>query len=179
MAVIQKAILDNKKAFRRLPLVTDAVAATNPSYYTAVADLEDANPEQLKSVTDAAARYDILSGSPVVTYDVSNPHAPVLQVTGGTIKLKELWVRYSAGGSSQDPVWTLNGTVSASLLLSTPKVTKVIRNSDTPGSATYNQQDIDNTPQVRFFDYAASSMKVQLAAVTGDWLVNFHFSMNE
>lgn len=179
MAVIQKAILDNKKAFRRLPLVTDAVAATNPSYYTAVADLEDVNPEQLKSVTDAAARYDVLSGNPVVTYNLTDPQAPVVQVTGGTIKLKELWVRYSAGATSQNPVWTLNGTVSDSLLLSTPKVTKVFRNSDTPGPAIYNQQDTDNTPQVRFFDYTASSMKVQLASMTGDWLVNFHFSMNE
>ena len=127
----------------------------------------------------ATFRYQILTGTPVVTYDTTSATAPILTVSGGTIKLKELWVSYSQAGST-DPIWTINGTVSADRFISTPKVTKVIENSTTPTIAgTYNQQDVDNTPQIRFGDYTATSMKVQLASVTGSWNFNFLFSMNQ
>ena len=127
----------------------------------------------------ASFRYAILSGSPVVTYDTTNATAPILTVTGGTIKLKELWVPYSQAGST-DPIFTINGTVSATRFLSTPLVTKVIENSTTPTIAgTYNQQDIDNTPQVRYGDYTSTSVKVQLASVSGAWNFGFLFTMNQ
>lgn len=127
----------------------------------------------------ATFRYAVLTGTPVVTYVTTTATAPVLTITGGTIKLKELWVPYSSGGST-DPVFLINGTVSASLGVSTPTVTKFIHNSDTPTLAgTYNQQDIDNTPQVQIGDYTSTSVSVKLAAVTGTWDFRFHFSMNE
>jgi len=127
----------------------------------------------------ATFRYAILTGTPTVTYDTTTPTAPVLTVAGGTIKLKELWVPYSQGGST-DPIFLINGTVSATRFYSTPIVTKVIENSTTPTIAgTYNQQDIDNTPQVRFGDYTATSVQVQLGAVSGAWNFGFLFSMNQ
>lgn len=127
----------------------------------------------------ATFRYQVLTGTPTVTYDTSTATAPVLTVSGGTIKLKELWVPYTSGGST-DPIWTINGTVSASRFISTPIVTKIIENSTTPSIAgTYNQADIDNTPQVRYGDYTATSVNVQIAAVTGAWNFGFHFTMNE
>lgn len=127
----------------------------------------------------ATFRYVVLTGTPTITYNTTSPTAPILSVSGGTIKLKELWVPYSQGGST-DPIWTINGTVSASRFVSTPVVTKIIENSTTPTIAgTYNQADVDNTPQIRYGDYTATSVQVQIAAVSGAWNFGFLFSMNE
>lgn len=154
--------------------VTDStggnIVVTIPSSFTA---------DTIGQHNGATFRYAILTGTPTVTYVTSTATAPVLTVAGGTIKLKELWVPYSQGGST-DPIFLINGTVSADRAYSTPLVTKVIENSTTPTIAgTYNQQDTDNTPQVRFGDYNATNMQVQIAAVTGSWNFGFLFSMNQ
>lgn len=142
-------------------------------------DASAGTPDTIGSHNGASFRYSILTGTPTVTYVTTTADQPVLTVSGGTIKLKELWVPYD-GTSGANPIWTINGTVSASQFLSTPKVFKVIENSTTPTIAgTYNQLDIDNTPQVRYGDFTSTSMKVQLASVTGTWQFNFSFTMNQ
>lgn len=141
--------------------------------------LDSLTTTQIGTSNGATFRYYALTGTPVVTYDTSVADQPVLHVTGGTIRLVELWVPYN-GASGVNPIWTINGTVSADRFISTPIITKVIENTTTPSIAgTYNQKDVDNTPQIRYGDYTATSVKVQLASVTGTWNFGFLFTMNQ
>lgn len=159
--------------------VGSGVTVTDSTGGNIIVTVAGSTADTIGTHNGATFRYSVLTGTPTVTYVTSTPTAPVLTVAGGTIKLKELWVPYSQGGST-DPIFLINGTVSADRAYSTPLVTKVIENSTTPAIAgTYNQQDTDNTPQVRFGDYAATSMQVQIAAVTGSWNFGFLFSMNQ
>ena len=153
---------------------------TNLSMSGTTLNAAGATADVIGTNNGATFRYSVLTGTPVVTYVTTTPSAPVLTVTGGTIKIKELWVPHDEGVNGANPVYLINGTVSASLALSTPTVTKYIHNTDTPTLAgTYNQQDIDNTPQVQLGDYTATSVSVKLASATGTWRFRFLFSMNQ
>lgn len=82
--------------------------------------------------------YIVLSGTPVLTFDKSNPLAPTLTVASGTIRLVELRDTITTG-SSVNPVYTLNATWADALDTAPSNVMKV--------SVSSGQYNIANTPQ--------------------------------
>lgn len=83
--------------------------------------------------------YQILSGTPVLTFDKTNPLTPTLTVAGGTIRLVEVRDTITTG-VSVNPVYTFNATWADALDTPPSFVRKRIVSS--------GQFDVDNTPQV-------------------------------
>jgi len=103
--------------------------------------------------------YQILSGTPVLTFDKSNPLTPTLTVADGTIRLIE--VRDTiATATSVNPVYTFNATWADALDVDPSFVTKKTVSS--------GQFDIDNTPQVIVGTTGTTQCVVTINAVASD-----------
>lgn len=105
--------------------------------------VEVKKPSQATSVTEtvngARITYQVLSGTPTLTYDKSNPLTPTLTVSGGTIKLFCVKDHFSTT-TSVNPVFTFNATWQDAMDARPVSVLKIVEGSD--------MLDVDNTPQV-------------------------------
>ena len=93
----------------------------------------------VETVNGGRFTYKILSGTPVLTFDKSNPLTPILTVAGGTIKLIECRDIITTV-TSVNPVYTFNATWADAIDVDPSYIHKKIVGS--------GQYDIDNTPQV-------------------------------
>lgn len=97
-----------------------------------------ANSNTVATVNGGRFTYQILSGTPVLTFDKTNPLTPTLTVAGGTIRLVE--VRDTiVTSTSVNPVYTFNATWADALDTAPSNVMKVAVSS--------GQYNIANTPQ--------------------------------
>lgn len=103
--------------------------------------------------------YQVLSGTPVLTFDKSNPLAPTLAVSGGTIRLVEVRDTITTA-VSVNPVYTFNATWSDAIDVDPSFVTKKTVSS--------GQFDIDNTPQVIVSTTGTTQCVVTINAVATD-----------
>ena len=103
--------------------------------------------------------YKVLSGTPVLTFDKTNPLTPTLTVASGTIALVE--VRDTiVTGSSVNPVYTFNATWADAIDTDPSYVTKKAVSS--------GQYDLDNTPQVVVTTTGTTQCVVTINGVASD-----------
>lgn len=103
--------------------------------------------------------YQILSGTPVLTFDKTNPLTPTLTVAGGTIRLVEVRDTITTA-VSVNPVYTFNATWADNIDVDPSFVTKKAVSS--------GQFDIDNTPQVIVSTTGTTQCVVTINAVSSD-----------
>jgi hypothetical protein len=111
------------------------------------------------TVNGARITYQVLSGTPVLTLDKTNPLTPTLTVAGGTIKLVEFRDTIVTA-VSVNPVFTFNATWADAIDVDPSYVLKKTVSS--------GQYDIDNTPQVIFGSTGTTQSVVTVNAVAGD-----------
>lgn len=116
------------------------------------------------TVNGARFTYQILSGTPVLTFGKTNPLTPTLTVAGGTIKLIE--VRDTiVTASSVNPVYTFNATWANAIDVDPSFVTKK--------QVSSGQVDIDNTPQIILGSTGTTQSVVTINAVASDTKFTF------
>lgn len=103
--------------------------------------------------------YIVLSGTPVLTFDKSNPLAPTLTVAGGTIRLVEVRDTITTG-TSVNPVYTFNATWADAIDVDP---TDVIKKSVSSG-----QYNISNTPQTIVTTTGTTQCVVTINGVASD-----------
>lgn len=103
--------------------------------------------------------YQVLSGTPVLTFDKTNPLAPTLTVASGTIRLIEVRDTITTA-LSVNPVYTFNATWADAIDVDPSFVTKKTVSS--------GQFDIDNTPQVIVTTTGTTQCVVTINAVASD-----------
>lgn len=113
----------------------------------------------IATVSGGRFTYQILSGTPVLTFDKSNPLTPTLTVAGGTIRLIEVRDTITTA-TSVNPVYTFNATWSDAIDVDPSFVTKKTVSS--------GQFDIDNTPQVIVSTTGTTQCVVTINAVASD-----------
>jgi hypothetical protein len=111
--------------------------------------------------------YQILSGTPVLTFDKSTPLTPTLTVAGGTIRLIEVRDTITTA-SSVNPVYTFNATWADALDVDPSFITKKTVSS--------GQYDLDNTPQVIVSTTGTTVCTITINAVSSD--MKFIFGWN-
>lgn len=111
--------------------------------------------------------YQILSGSPVLTFDKTTPLTPTLTVAGGTIRLIEVRDTITTA-SSVNPVYTFNATWADALDVDPSFITKKTVSS--------GQYDLDNTPQVIVSTTGTTVCTITINAVSSD--MKFIFGWN-
>lgn len=121
-----------------------------------------------ETVNNARFAYYVLSGSPSLTFDKTNPLTPTLTVSGGTIALVEVRDSVSPSGS-QSYVYTFNATWSHALDAYPSHVVK-IKNTGA------NQQDDDTTPSINRTSYSTTQVVYTFNAVSEPY--TFIFSWN-
>lgn len=111
--------------------------------------------------------YQILSGTPVLTFDKSTPLTPTLTVAGGTIRLIEVRDTITTA-SSVNPVYTFNATWADAIDVDPSFITKKTVSS--------GQYDLDNTPQVIVSTTGTTVCTITINAVSSD--MKFIFGWN-
>lgn len=111
--------------------------------------------------------YQILSGTPVLTFDKTTPLTPTLTVAGGTIRLLEVRDTIITA-SSVNPVYTFNATWADAIDVDPSFITKKTISS--------GQFDLDNTPQVIVATTGTTVCTITINAVSSD--MKFIFGWN-
>lgn len=116
-------------------------------------------PNTVSTVNGGRFTYQILSGTPVLTFDKTTPLTPTLTVAGGTIKLIEVRDTITTA-ASVNPVYTFNATWADALDVDPSFVTKK--------QVSSGQYDIDNTPQIIVGTTGTTQCVVTINAVSAD-----------
>jgi len=156
------------------PLVGGSSATPMKNIYPLVTAGGGSGGTQYQTISSNGSRitYRVLSQTvsgtnPVVTMDKTTPLTPILTVTGGTIRLKEVRDVFTTA-SSVNPLYTFNATWDDAQDAYPSNVQKMI---DASG-----QYDDDTTPQVLSASATTSVSTVQLNGVAVD--MRFIFNWN-
>lgn len=132
---------------------------TNLSMSGTTLNATTATANTTATVNGGRFTYQILSGTPVLTFDKTNPLTPTLTVASGTIRLVEVRDTITTG-VSVNPVYTFNATWADNIDVDPSFVTKKAVSS--------GQFDIDNTPQVIVSTTGTTQCVVTINAVSSD-----------